>query len=89
LRRRGYGPYRVTYLGKGATFLLLYAFPLLLLGQGTGWFADLARPFGYGFAVWGTALYLYSGALYLAQFVLAMRRPALPPGAAGGAGGGD
>ncbi|HET6258601.1 CDP-alcohol phosphatidyltransferase family protein [Pseudonocardia sp.] len=89
LRRRGYGPYRVTYLGKGATFLLLYAFPLLLLGQGTGWFADLARPFGYGFAVWGTALYLYSGALYLAQFVLAMRRPALPPGVAGGAGGGD
>jgi cardiolipin synthase (CMP-forming) len=89
LRRRGYGPYRVTYIGKGATFLLLYAFPLLLLGQGTGWFADLARPFGYGFAVWGTALYLYSGALYLAQFVLAMRRPALPPGAAGGARGGD
>jgi cardiolipin synthase len=89
LRRRGYRTYRVTYLGKGATFLLLYAFPLLLLGQGTGWFADLARPFGYGFAVWGTALYLYSGALYLAQFVLAMRRPALRPGAAGGTRDGD
>jgi cardiolipin synthase len=87
--RRGYRTYRVTYLGKGATFLLLYAFPLLLLGQGTGWFADLARPFGYGFAVWGTALYLYSGALYLAQFVLAMRRPALRPGAAGGTRDGD
>ena len=76
LRRRGYGPYRVTYLGKGATFLLLYAFPLLLLGQGSGLVAELARPFGIAFAVWGTALYLYSGALYLAQFVLAMRTPA-------------
>jgi cardiolipin synthase len=89
LRRRGYGPYQVTYIGKGATFLLLYAFPLLLLGQGTGWFAELARPFGYGFAIWGTALYLYSGALYLAQFVLAMRASAVPPGVVGGARGGD
>jgi cardiolipin synthase len=85
LRRRGYGPYLVTYIGKGATFLLLYAFPLLLLGQGTGWYAELARPFGYGFAIWGTALYLYSGALYLTQFVLAMHADAVPPGVAGAA----
>jgi cardiolipin synthase (CMP-forming) len=79
LRSRGYGPFVVTYIGKGATFLLLYAFPLLLLGQSaTGVVADVARPIGYGFAAWGTALYLYSGALYLAQFVLAMRTPAAP-----------
>jgi cardiolipin synthase len=89
LRRRGYGPYLVTYIGKGATFLLLYAFPLLLLGQGTGWYAELARPFGYAFAIWGTVLYLYSGALYLAQFVLAMRADAVPPGVAGAARSGD
>ncbi len=76
LRRRGYGPYRVSYLGKSATFLLLYAFPLLLLGQGSGFFPDLARPIGIGFACWGTAIYLYSGVLYLSQFVLAMRSPA-------------
>jgi cardiolipin synthase (CMP-forming) len=76
LRRRGYGPYRVSYLGKSATFLLLYAFPLLLLGQDTGFFAELARPIGIGFAVWGTAIYLYSGGLYLSQFVLALRAPA-------------
>ena len=75
LRRRGYGPYQVLYLGKAATFLLLYAFPLLLAAQADGWFADLARPFAYGFAVWGTALYLYTGLLYLAQFVLALRAP--------------
>ena len=80
LRRRGYGPFVVSYLGKAATFLLLYAFPLLLAGLQEGWAADVARPLGYAFAVWGTAFYLYTGALYLAQFVLAVRRP--PPGPA-------
>jgi cardiolipin synthase (CMP-forming) len=88
LRARGYGPYEVVYLGKGATFLLLYAFPLLLAAQAQGWFADLARPFAYGFAVWGTALYLYSGLLYLAQFVRAMRAPAHAAGVGGGVRGG-
>ncbi len=82
LRRRGYGPFVVTYLGKAATFSLLYAFPLLLAGQGESWFALLCRPFGYAFLAWGTALYLWSGLLYLAQFVAAMRRP---PGVQGGA----
>jgi cardiolipin synthase len=81
LRVRGYAPFRVTYLGKSATFLLLYAFPLLLLGAGTSGLAQLARPFGYAFAVWGTGLYLYSGVLYLVQFVLALRRPSRRPGA--------
>ncbi|MCX6466305.1 MAG: CDP-alcohol phosphatidyltransferase family protein [Pseudonocardiales bacterium] len=76
LRRRGYGPFVVTYLGKAATFLLLYAFPLLLLGQADGPVAAVALPFGIAFAVWGTALYLWSGLLYLAQFVLALRTPA-------------
>ncbi|MGH3614127.1 MAG: CDP-alcohol phosphatidyltransferase family protein [Pseudonocardia sp.] len=75
LRARGYGPFQVTYLGKGATLLLLYAFPLLLLGEGSGWFAELARPAGYGFAIWGAGLYLYSGLLYLTQFGLALRTP--------------
>ena len=76
LRARGYAPFRVTYLGKAATFLLLYAFPLLLLGSSTGAAADVARPLGYAFAIWGIGLYLYSGLLYLAQFVLAVRHPA-------------
>ncbi len=75
LRRRGYGPFVVTYLGKAATFVLLYAFPLLLAGLGTGWFPDICRPLGYAFAVWGIGMYLYSGVLYLAQFGAALRRP--------------
>ena len=78
LRRRGYAPFCVTYLGKAATFLLLYAFPLLLLGSGAGPAAAVARPLGYAFAVWGVGLYLYSGLLYLAQFALALRTP-VPP----------
>jgi cardiolipin synthase len=75
LRRRGYGPPPVVYLGKAATFLLLWTFPLLLAGLQTGWFADLCRPTGYALAIWGSALYLYTGALYLAQVVLALRTP--------------
>jgi cardiolipin synthase len=75
LRRRGYGPFDVTYLGKAATFLLLYAFPLLLAGLGSGWFSEICRPLGYAFAVWGTGLYLYTGALYAAEFGLALRHP--------------
>jgi cardiolipin synthase len=89
LRSRGYGPYEVTYLGKGATFLLLYAFPLLLAAQAEGWFADLARPFAYGFAVWGTALYLYTGVLYLAQFGRVLAAPIRPTGVVGGPPPGD
>ena len=73
LRGRGYGPFVVTYLGKAATFLLLYAFPLLLLGQGTGRIAAVALPLGLAFAVWGIVLYVYSGLLYLSQFGLALR----------------
>ncbi|GLZ34680.1 CDP-diacylglycerol--glycerol-3-phosphate 3-phosphatidyltransferase [Lentzea sp. NBRC 105346] len=75
LRTRGYGPFEVTYLGKAATFNLLYAFPLLLLAQGDNAWAQIARPFAYAFIAWGGALYLWSAVLYVYQFVLAMRRP--------------
>ena len=43
LRRAGYGPPAVHYLGKAATFCLLYAFPLLLLGTYHGDVAYVAR----------------------------------------------
>jgi len=57
LKRRGVTGLPVHFLGKAATFCLLYAFPLLLLGDGTGWLADTAKIVGWAFAVWGTALY--------------------------------
>jgi cardiolipin synthase (CMP-forming) len=86
LRGRGYGPFVVTYLGKAATFVLLYAFPLLLLGDGPGPVEAVVRAVAVAFAAWGTALYLWTGVLYVAQFVLALRRPVTPSGgpAAGG-----
>jgi cardiolipin synthase len=67
LRRHGYGPPPVHFLGKAATFTLLYAFPFLLLAAHGGIAGDIARPIGWACAVWGTALYWWSGALYLIQ----------------------
>lgn len=67
LRRHGYGPPPVHFLGKAATFCLLYAFPLLLLGDGTGQVATLANIFGWAFAIWGTGLYWWAGVLYAVQ----------------------
>ncbi len=69
LRRKGYLAFPVLYVGKAATLCLLYAFPLLLLAQMDWPGADAARPFAYAFIVWGTALHLYSGALYVVQLV--------------------
>jgi cardiolipin synthase (CMP-forming) len=76
LRRHGYGPPPVHYLGKAATFCLLYAFPLLLLGARHGTIADVARPVAWAFTIWGTALYLWAGALYLVQVDQLTRRAA-------------
>jgi cardiolipin synthase len=67
LARHGFGPLPVSYIGKAATFNLLYAFPLLLLTAGGDTLADWARPAAWAFALWGSALYLVSGWLYLVQ----------------------
>jgi cardiolipin synthase len=67
LKRRGVTGLPVHFLGKAATFCLLYAFPLLLLGDGTGWVAETAKVFGWAFAVWGTALYWWAAVLYIGQ----------------------
>ncbi|NUR08876.1 MAG: CDP-alcohol phosphatidyltransferase family protein [Nocardioidaceae bacterium] len=67
LRTRGYSSLPVHFLGKAATANLLYAFPLLLLGDGTGVVATLAKVFGWAFAIWGTALYWWAGLLYAWQ----------------------
>ncbi|HVV24199.1 MAG TPA: CDP-alcohol phosphatidyltransferase family protein [Pseudonocardiaceae bacterium] len=78
LRRAGYAPPAVHYVGKAATFALLYAFPLLLLAQGGSTVAGVARPIGYAFTAWGTVLYVWTGALYVAQVVITVRRPRDP-----------
>lgn len=67
LRRHGYGPLPVHLLGKAATFSLLYAFPMLLLSDGTGTLAAIARPTGWAFVTWGVVLYWWAGWLYVVQ----------------------
>jgi cardiolipin synthase (CMP-forming) len=67
LRRYGYGPLPVHYLGKAATFNLLAGFPLLLLGEGDSVVSQVAHAFGWAFAIWGTALYWWAGVLYVVQ----------------------
>jgi cardiolipin synthase (CMP-forming) len=76
IRRHGYQALPVHFLGKAATFNLLYAFPLLLLGDGEGTLALLARVFGWAFAVWGTGLYWWAGILYAEQVRRLARTPA-------------
>lgn len=66
-RRLGVVALPVHFLGKAATFNLLYAFPLLLLGSGHGEPSTIARPIGWAFAVWGSVLYWWAGALYIDQ----------------------
>ena len=67
LRTRGYSALPVHYLGKAATAALLYAFPLLFVGDGEGAFATLSEVFGWAFAIWGIGLYWWAGLLYAWQ----------------------
>jgi cardiolipin synthase (CMP-forming) len=67
LNRRGFGALQVSFVGKAATLCLLYAFPLLFLGDHGGPAATVARVAGWAFAIWGTALYWWAGSLYIVQ----------------------
>lgn len=73
LRRLGYGPFEVHYIGKAATFCLMYAFPLLLLTDGTITGMDWFRPLAYAFTIWGGAMYVWAAVLYLIQLGAAVR----------------
>jgi cardiolipin synthase (CMP-forming) len=67
LRRHGFGPPAVSYLGKAATLNLLYAFPLLLLSVDDNTLGHVVRPLAWAFTVWGAGLYLWSGWMYLVE----------------------
>ncbi|HEX3706235.1 MAG TPA: CDP-alcohol phosphatidyltransferase family protein [Mycobacteriales bacterium] len=67
IRRYGIGPPDVTFLGKAAALNLMYAFPLLLLSVGSSTLDHVVRPLAWAFAAWGAALYVWTGALYLAH----------------------
>ena len=74
IRRSGRLALPVTYVGKSATFCLLWGFPLLLLG-GLPTFGAAALAFGWAFALWGTYLYWWAGLRY-AQQAFELRAPA-------------
>ncbi len=67
LRRAGWGPLQVSFVGKAATAMLLYAFPLLFLGAHPSSYAEVARVAGWAFAIWGSALYWCAALLYVIQ----------------------
>ena len=69
LARLGHSALPVHFLGKAGTFCLLYAFPLLLLGQLSDTLSLLAGSLGWAFALWGTGLYWWAGILYVQQVV--------------------
>lgn len=85
-RRRDLAPPEVLYIGKAATFALMVALPMVLLGTldtvvrhtpefgGVGVVAAVARALLW----WGTALYLWSGALYLWQAIRVARGAPVP-----------
>jgi cardiolipin synthase (CMP-forming) len=67
LRRNGWDALQVSFVGKTATWCLLYAFPLLFLGSHDTSYAETARVAGWTFAIWGSALYWWAAVLYMVQ----------------------
>lgn len=74
LRSRGLTALTVTYVGKAATFALMSGFPLVLLGQWPALWSRVILAIGWAFLGWGMAMYLWSGALYLIQVTMVVRR---------------
>lgn len=74
LRRQGRVALPVTYVGKAATFCLMWGFPVLLIADNPV-FGDTVAAFGWAFALWGTFLYWWAGIRY-AQQAYALRSPA-------------
>lgn len=62
-KRRTGSVFEVTFLGKSATFCLLYAFPFLLLSGETG-LGRVCHITGWAFALWGIGLYLITALQY-------------------------
>nr|WP_280401638.1 CDP-alcohol phosphatidyltransferase family protein [Nocardia carnea] len=88
-RRRGLDPPEVIYLGKAATFALMSALPWLLAGQ-MDWAGDgFGRAFGGALLIWGTAVYVWTGLLYLGRAIAVARAVPPSPRRRGGAPGGD
>jgi cardiolipin synthase len=73
IQLRGLTTLEVTFLGKAATFNLLYAFPFLLLALNSNWYGTVAFIFGWAFTGWGVALYLATAIGYFRTGINAIR----------------
>src|ERR1700722_6750131 len=74
LRTRRFTALPVLYIGKAATFALMSAFPLILLGQWDALWSRVVLACGWAFLIWGMAMYLWSGVLYLIQVAMVVRQ---------------
>jgi cardiolipin synthase len=73
MKIRGLKLFEVTYLGKAATFNLLYAFPLLFLATYDSTAGRVAFAVGWSFALWGIALYVFTGWTYFQNGIRSIR----------------
>jgi cardiolipin synthase (CMP-forming) len=75
LANHGYGPLPVHHLGKVATFSLLYALPILMLGLAFPVINWITNPVGWAFALWGAFLYWWAGFVYIRETARVIRIP--------------
>jgi cardiolipin synthase len=73
LRRHGYGPPPVHYVGKTGTFLLLGSFPIILLAKAVPSLEWWAGPVGWGLSWWALGLYWCAAVLDVVQAVRVLR----------------
>jgi cardiolipin synthase len=69
LSRYGAGLLPVKWMGKWATFALLFSLPLFLLGSFVPWLGPVVEPFAWAVALAGVALYWWVGFLYLFEAI--------------------
>jgi cardiolipin synthase (CMP-forming) len=75
LANHGFGPLPVHHLGKVATFGLLFALPILMLGLAFPAINWITNPVGWAFALWGAFLYWWAGIVYVRETARVIREP--------------
>jgi cardiolipin synthase len=74
LKLKGIDPPAVVFVGKIATFALMYAFPLLFLAEVSNRLvANAAWVLGWAFAIWGLVLYWVACGAYLIETYRALK----------------
>jgi cardiolipin synthase (CMP-forming) len=76
LKRRGVEPPEVVWVGKAATFDLLLALPLLVMGATTWVVAPVAHTLGLALLWLGVVLYYVAGVVYVRMAIAGLARRA-------------